>query len=218
MQLRAHDKLAEARFFLVALRRTHGALPRAAYYASAATAALRSVTWVLKADLFSQHGMRFDTWWEAERAKLSSRGIGFALLTDTRNEATKVGAPIVRRVVRREFPDGQIRALEFLIDPGFESIKNFRIKLDPPLTPATSGSLHTEAQANRAVAEIESLVSEFRSKASLLRDAWVDGSAPLSPVFGLKDDLPFPVALEQLEAYAKGLVELLESAERTFAT
>lgn len=215
MELRAFQKLAEARFFLAALARSKGALPRAAYYLSAATSALRSVTWVLKADLVSIHGARFESWWAERRTHLSTSGIGFALLTEVRNESTKTGSPILRRVVRRKFPDGQIRALEFLIDPGFETLKNFRIRLNSPM-PKPGESDDPVAAAQVLEDRLAALVPEFKAKASLLREAWVSGDAPLVTVFGLKEEVPSFVALEQLRSYAFGLERLLQDASRQF--
>jgi hypothetical protein len=195
MELRAHNKLAEARFFVRALARSNGKFPLASHYASAATSALRSVTWVLKADLVRTHGERFDASWSIRRTVLSTSGIGFALLTEARNEATKTGAPLVRRVVRREFSDGQSRGLEFLIDPGFETLQNFRISLNSPMPKL--GNPASEESARLFEERLTTLAPEFKTKVGLLREAWVEGSAPLQTVFGLKDELPFEVALAQ---------------------
>jgi len=209
--LRAADKLTEARFFLRRLAGTEGKLPRAAYYASATISALRSVTWVLQADLRSRHGERFDTWWDAQKLRLHDAGIGFALLRDARNESEKAGTPLVRREVRRTFSEGSIEAIEFLIDPGLETLGNFRIQFrEPTVAPGSLGGPDPE----------KTLVDlmELKAKLDELRLQWVEGTADLDHVFGSSTRLPFKEAVGQLRDYTAVLSTVVAAAEREFAT
>jgi hypothetical protein len=207
--LRATEKVGEARFFLQRLARTGGKLPHAAHYASATISALRSVTWVLQADLRPIHGARFDSWWNSQKPALGSAGLGFALLRDARNEVEKTGRPLVRQTVRYRYEEGSIEFIEFLIDPGFETLNNFRIR--PRIVAgADSGSAARPGKPQIHMEELHQKLAEFGAH-------WREGRAEIVPTFGHSSQVPFDVAVVQLRDYVEALAKVVRTAERTFA-
>lgn len=209
--LRAASKLAEARFFLTRLARTRGKLPRAMYYASATISALRSVTWVLQADLRGRHGTRFDHWWNDQIPALQGAGIGFALLKESRNHSEKVGTPLVRNRVQRTFAEGSIQVIEFLVDPGFETLANFRIQFRDFSADPKSGLL---PKTDKLLVDM----LELKTKVELLRDHWVQGTAELDPTFGTSTPILFDAAVMQLQQYLRALSGIVSAAESEFVT
>ena len=204
--LRAASKLDEARFFLRLLQRSRGAQPRARYYASATIAACRSVTWILQADLRSKHGPAFDSWWEERRADLAKAGLGFSSLRDARNTTEKTGAPLIQSIIRREFSDGEIAFIEFVLDPGHETDNNlrFNFRRHPPRA-SENPELHMKIQ------------EEILRKMDLFGEAWTDGSATVHSVFGPDNRVTFVELVSGLQEYVRALTMLVDDAQTKFA-
>lgn len=120
---RSRRKVAEAAFFLDRLLETKGRHPEFGYYLSAFLSALRSVGFVIQADLRAHFGSRFNDWWEEAKASLPKPRVPFSVIVELRNQALKTGEllPGLRVVARIDHPsveevtftldlrDGQIR-------------------------------------------------------------------------------------------------------------
>jgi hypothetical protein len=103
---RSRRKVAEATFFLRRMSETKGRHPEFGHYLSAFLSALRSVGFVIQADLRGRFGSRFDDWWERAKQSLPAPRVPFAVIVELRNQALKAGEllPGLKVVVRLEHP------------------------------------------------------------------------------------------------------------------
>jgi hypothetical protein len=212
--LRADGKLAEANFFLRHLARTNGETAAAEFYASATVQALRSVTWALQSDLRPRYGSRFDQWWESHQKALADLSKGFPVIRDARNAASKKGSPLVRRVRRQAVSAQTVSAITFVVDPGHETLANFRLELKRPLARVDLSADDPRPSVDAAVRDMEDVLEAIRQ----FGVGWARGEGTLFPEFALSQPIPFRDALALLRKYSRDLGRLLRRARVEFAT
>ncbi len=213
--LRAKDKLEEAEFFLEKLKETSGKGKEFSYYLSACASAMRSITLVLQTDLRSEHGSRFDDWWNEKKQTVPNSPISFEEIVNIRNVFQKKGsflpADFSLEINGQALGNTQIR-----LDP---TTKEFSITYKVPRNKIPSIS-RREGESddefiNRMIEEalkkaIPSMLDDFsdyeEGELVLLGYSIIDGSPPL----------PFDSIVTGFSKYLFSIRGIVEEAEREF--
>jgi hypothetical protein len=113
---RSRRKINEAAFFLDRISESRGNHPEFGYYLSAFLSAVRSVGFVLQADLRSQFRERFDPWWEETKAALPPLRVPFSVIVELRNQAQKAGELLPGLIVVARVDHPCVEEVTFTLD------------------------------------------------------------------------------------------------------
>jgi hypothetical protein len=213
---RSRRKLAEAAFFLRYMSETKGHHPEFGYYMSAFLSAVRSIGFVIQADLRRSFGPRFEVWWESARLSMPAPRVPFAVIAERRNQALKVGEllPGVRVVIRLEHPAVEEVVLTVDLRGGRIVTKSKEYKFRPGGEP----TLHL-ADPNDSEALLEQLVPLLKPILDSL-----DADEPAFTIseigYELHRTLPavtFDEMIRGFQEHVSAMEEIVSDADHLFA-
>jgi hypothetical protein len=209
--LRAEDKLKEANFFLKKLKTTKGKGEEFRYYLSALASATRSITLVLQADLRSEHGERFNEWWEQKKEDIPVVPISFETIRKLRNVLQKEGHKLRYAYKFKHNKEGVV--IERLIDLFEVGSGPMEISFTDSPTISRNVDETIEDFKKRAIEELNQYAfSKILSAADSLTEFNVSSGVEVST--GVIYD--FETLVAGFESYLASMQELIDEANLLF--